>query len=752
MAKSLVVVESPAKAKTIEKYLGGKFKVLATYGHIKDLPEKELGIDLNNNFDPNYQLTQKAKKVVAELKKSAKDADTIFIASDPDREGEAIAFHVSEELAPLKKEIKRVLFFEITKNAIQKAFEKPLNLDEKKYAAQKSRRVLDRLVGYKISPLLWWKVKSGLSAGRVQSVALRLICEREKEIKAFIPEEFWVIKAVFEDQEKSKLTAKLEEISKKKPVIPNKTAAEEILQEISKRAFYLKSIIEKPRKKSAPAPFITSTLQQEAVRRLSFTTKRTMMIAQMLYEGVDLGEEGPQGLITYMRTDSPRISNDAIVAVRSYIKEKYGKDFLSDKPRQFEGKKSAQEAHECIRPTNLALTPEYVKKYLTKEQYSLYKMIFERFVACQMKDAVYNQTIYEITDQKEEKFLFRAKGMLLKFAGFLAAYAENIANTDKEFGDEEEKEASLPFIPEKTVLNLVETKPEQNFTSPPPRFTEATLVKELEEDGIGRPSTYASIISTLLEKSYVKLLEGKFYPTDLGCTVSDQLIKGFPNIMDVKFTAQMEALLDNIEEGHAEWEKVIAEFYQTFSDALEKAKFSMENLKKKGIETDVVCELCGKPMVIKNKGKNEFLACSGYPNCKNIKNFEVDKSGKVTVIKKVVTEKKCPQCNGNLVIKRGPYSNFLGCENYPKCKYTETILSDVQCPKGCGGFLVERRSKKGRLFYGCSNYPKCDFIMNQKPINEKCPQCENPYLIETMEKRVPVVKCPNKNCGYKRQK
>lgn len=752
MAKSLVVVESPAKAKTIEKYLGGKFKVLATYGHIKDLPEKELGIDLNNNFYPNYQLTQKAKKIVAELKKSAKDADTIFIASDPDREGEAIAFHVAEELSPLKKDIKRVLFFEITKNAIQKAFENPLNLDENKYAAQKSRRVLDRLVGYKISPLLWWKVKSGLSAGRVQSVALRLICEREKEIKAFTPEEFWTIKGVFENQDKSKLIAKLEEISKKKPVISDKTAAEEILKEISKKTFYLKSIIEKPRKKSAPAPFITSTLQQEAVRRLSFTTKRTMMIAQMLYEGVDLGEEGPQGLITYMRTDSPRISNDAIVAVRSYIKEKYGKDFLSDKPRQFEGKKSAQEAHECIRPTNLALTPEYVKKYLTKEQYSLYKMIFERFVACQMKDAVYNQTIYEITDKEEEKFLFRAKGMLLKFAGFLAAYAEKVANQEKESGDEEEKEASLPVIAEKTILNLVETNPEQNFTSPPPRFTEATLVKELEEDGIGRPSTYASIISTLLEKAYVKLVEGKFYPTDLGCTVSEQLIKGFPNIMDVKFTAQMEALLDNIEEGHAAWEKVIADFYQTFSDALEKAKFSMENLKKRGIETDVVCELCGKTMVIKSKGKNEFLACSGYPNCKNIKNFEVDKSGKVSVIKKVVTEKKCIQCNGNLVIKRGPYSNFLGCENYPKCKYTEPILSDVPCPKGCGGFLVERRSKKGRLFHGCSNYPKCDFIMNQKPINEKCPQCGNPYLIETMEKRVPVVKCPKKDCGYKRQK
>ena len=750
MAKSLVVVESPAKAKTIEKYLGGGYKVLATYGHIKDLPERELGVAIEKGFEPNYQLTDRAKKVVTELKKTAKEADKIYIASDPDREGEAIAFHVAEELSPLKKDIKRVLFFEITKKAIQKAFETPMELNTNKYDAQKSRRVLDRLVGYKISPLLWWKVKSGLSAGRVQSVALRLICEREKEIRAFVPQEFWTIKGIFEDDKKNKITAKLEEIAKKKPHLPDKEETEKVVKELSKKSFYLKSRTEKPRKKAAPVPFITSTLQQDAVRRLSFTTKRTMMVAQTLYEGVDLGEEGPVGLITYMRTDSPRISDDAIEAARHYIKETYGNEYLSEKPRQFEGKKSAQEAHECIRPTNLSYTPDYVKKYLTKEQFALYKMIFERFVASQMKDAVYNQTVYEITDRDDEKYVFRAKGLTLKFAGFLAAYGEIKEKDEKK--EDEESEESLPFLEENAPLKLLELKPTQNFTSPPPRYTEATLVKELEEDGIGRPSTYASIISTLLEKEYVKLVEGKFHPTDLGCTVSEQLIKGFPDIMDVKFTAKMESLLDSVEEGQVKWNKVIEDFYSTFVQDLEKAKLSMDNLKRKGIETDVLCELCGKPMVIKSKGKNEFLACSGYPECKNIKNFEVDRSGKVSVVTKKVTNKKCPQCGGNLVVKKGPYSSFLGCENYPKCKYSEPILLDVQCPKNCGGYLVERRSKKGRTFYGCSNYPKCDFIMNQKPVNEKCPDCGNPYLIETTEKRVPVIKCPNKGCGYKRQK
>lgn len=750
MAKSLVVVESPAKAKTIEKYLGNNFKVMATYGHIKDLPERELGVAVDKSFEPDYKLTEKAKKIVTELKKVAKGVDEIFIASDPDREGEAIAFHVAEELSPLNKNIKRVLFFEITKDAIKKAFEKPLDLDKNKYDAQKSRRVLDRLVGYKISPILWWKVKRGLSAGRVQSVALKLICEREKEIKDFIPQEYWTIKAVFEDENKNKITAKLEEIDDKKVHLSNKEETDNVLKDLNRRAFFLKSKTDKTRKKSPPMPFITSTLQQDAVRRLSFTTKRTMMIAQTLYEGVDLGEEGPVGLITYMRTDSPRVSSEAIMAARNFIKEKFGTDYLSEKPRQFEGKKNAQEAHECIRPTNLAYTPDYVKRYLTKEQHALYKMIFERFIASQMKDAIYSQRVYEIRDSKEEKYTFRAKGMTLKFPGFLIAYGETKDSEEKKENDE--GEVSLPDIEEKERLVMIDTKPEQNFTSPPPRYTEATLVKELEEDGIGRPSTYASIISTLLEKSYVKLVEGKFHPTDLGCTVSEQLVKGFPDIMDVKFTAKMEALLDNVEEGQIEWNKVVEDFYTTFSKDLEKAKQTMENLKKKGIETDILCDICKRPMVIKSKGKKEFLACSGFPECKNIKNFEIDREGKVSLVEKITTDKKCPKCGGLLVIKKGPYSSFLGCENYPECKHTEPILTDVPCPKNCGGYLVERRSKKGRFFYGCSKYPQCDFIINNKPINEKCPNCGNPYLIETLEKRVPVIKCPNKGCGYKRQK
>lgn len=746
MAKSLVVVESPAKAKTIEKYLGKDFKVVATYGHIKDLPERVLGVDINNGFTPTYVLMPKANKVIAELKKQAKDASNIYIASDPDREGEAIAFHVAEELEKLNKNIKRVLFFEVTKDAIKKAFEHPTELDIKKYDAQKSRRVLDRLVGYQISPILWRKVKTGLSAGRVQSVALRIICEREKEIKGFVPREYWTIKAIFEDEQKNKLNAKLEEIEGKKIDISNKDQAEDILNDIKKRSFYLKSKIEKPKRRGAPVPFVTSTLQQEAVKRLSFTTKKTMTIAQMLYEGIDLGPLGRQGLITYMRTDSPRVSKEAIDFVREYIKNKYGNDYLSEKPKQFEGKKTAQEAHECIRPTSIDLEPEKIKEYLTKDQFSLYKMIYDRFVASQMKDAIYHQTIYDITDKENEKYIFRAKGVMLKFAGFLAAYMDFENSNDVG----EDKEEKLPKIDEGSKLIITEVLPEQNFTSPPPRFTEATLVKELEEDGIGRPSTYSTIISTLLEKEYVRLVEGKFHPTELGCTVSELLVHGFPDVINVDFTAQMEQKLDDIEEGKVTWNAILDEFYKTFAVALANAQKTMANLRKTGIATDILCDLCGKPMVIKYSKGNEFLACSGYPECKNIKNFQKDKEGKIIIVKhNEKIGKKCPQCGGELVTKKGRFNTFIACENYPECKYTESIKLDVKCPQ-CGSPLVERRTKKGKTFYGCSAYPNCKFISNLKPINEVCPQCNNPYLIETTEKRIPIIKCPKKGCGFKK--
>ncbi|MCX7991775.1 MAG: type I DNA topoisomerase [Proteobacteria bacterium] len=745
MSRSLVLVESPAKAKTIEKYLGKDYKVLATYGHIKDLPVKYLGVKVEKEFEPIYELTPRAKKIVSEIKKTAKEAENIYIASDPDREGEAIAFHIKEELEDLKKEIKRVLFFEITKNAIIKAFENPTSLDEKKYDAQKSRRVLDRLVGYKISPLLWYKVKSGLSAGRVQSVALLLICRREKEIKNFIPEEYWYIKGDFFSPDKEKkVRAKLEEIDGKKIELKNKESVDEILVSLKNREFFLKSVVEKERVKNPSEPFITSTLQQDAVKRLRFSTKKTMMIAQMLYEGIDLGDLGRQGLITYMRTDSPRISKEAIDSARDFIAKKYGKDYLSHKPRQFEGKKQAQEAHECIRPTNPELEPDLIKEYLTNEQYQLYKLIFNRFLASQMKPALYSQRIYEIVDREENRFTFRAKGLALKYAGFLMVYGKD------EDDEEEEKEGGLPMLEEKTVLTLLELIPEQNFTSPPPRFTEATLVKELEEDGIGRPSTYATIISTLLEKDYVKLMEGKFYPTELGCTVVELLEKNFPDIIDVEFTAKMEEKLDLIEEGRERWTEVMKEFYAKFNETLNKAKVSMENLKRKGIETDIVCDICGRKMVIKMKGRNEFLACSGYPECKNIRNFTKDKSGQIVVLNNK-TDKKCPKCGAEMVVKRGPYSNFLACSNYPNCKYTENITTGIKCPK-CDGQLVERKTKKGRVFYGCNRYPQCDYLINQKPVNEKCPLCNNPFLIEKREKKQPALVCPNKDCGFKKSK
>ncbi len=746
MEKSLVVVESPAKAKTIERYLGNNCKVVATYGHIKDLPEKTLGVDIEKGFTPTYICLPKAKKVIAELKKYAKSAKEVFIASDPDREGEAIAFHVAEELEELKKDIKRVLFFEVTKEAIKKAFQNPTNLDQNKYDAQKSRRVLDRLVGYKISPLLWKKVKTGLSAGRVQSVALRIICEREKEIRNFVPKEYWTIKGTFVDDKNNILKAKLEEIEGKKVNLENREVTETVVEELKKCSFYLKNKIEKPRKKTAPAPFITSTLQQEGVKKLSFSTKKTMTLAQMLYEGIDLGDMGRQGLITYMRTDSPRISEEAIESVRNYIKEKYGNEYLSEKPRQFEGKKTAQEAHECIRPTSMELEPEKVKPYLTKDLYALYKMIYDRFVACQMKDAEYNQSIYEIVNREKEQFLFRAKGLTLKFPGFLAVYMD----MDEKNESNEETGEKLPNMDENTQLILTDILPEQNFTSPPPRFTEATLVKELEEDGIGRPSTYATIISTLLEKEYVKISDGKFYPTELGCTVSDLLVQGFPEVINVDFTAKMEQKLDEVEEGKVKWNKIVEDFYDKFVIALENAQKTMANLKKTGIVTDVVCELCGRQMVIKYKKGKEFLACSGYPECKNIKNFEKDREGKIVIVKQnEKSGKKCPECGAELIIKRGKFSNFLACERYPECKYTESIKLEIICPL-CKSPLVERKSKRGRTFYGCSSYPECKFISNLKPYNEPCPECGNPYLVESTEKKMPFYKCPKRGCKFKK--
>ncbi len=745
MSKSLVLVESPAKAKTIEKYLGKDFKVLATYGHIKDLPEKYLGIRIEKGFEPIYELTARAKKIISDIKKSAQSANKIFIASDPDREGEAIAFHIKEELEELKKDIKRVIFFEITKNAITKAFETPTEPDIKKYNAQKSRRVLDRIVGYKISPLLWYKVKSGLSAGRVQSVALLLICEREKEIKSFVPEEYWTVKGDFKSPDEKQLRAKLEEINNKKINIKNKEEADSILEKLKKRSFFIKSVTDKERIKRASEPFITSTLQQDAVKRLKFSTKKTMMIAQMLYEGIDLGSLGRQGLITYMRTDSPRISKDAIDMARDHIIKKFGKDYRSASPRQFEGKKQAQEAHECIRPTNLELEPDMIKEYLTREQYLLYKMIFNRFVATQMKDALYSQRVYEITDKEEEAFLFRAKGLSLKFPGFLSVYGK-----EGEEESEDEKEASLPMLEKGTELSLTEILSEQNFTLPPPRYTEATLVKELEEDGIGRPSTYASIISTLLEKNYARLEEGKFYPTELGCTVAELLAKNFPEIMNVEFTARMEEKLDLIEEGKENLISVMQDFYARFVETLEKAKLNMEDLKKKGIETDILCDLCGRKMVIKSKNRSEFLACSGYPECKNTKNFTKNKLGKIVLVNNKI-DKKCPQCNADLVLRKGPYSSFIACSNYPKCKYTENITTGIKCPK-CDGELVERRTKKGRIFYGCNRYPECDFLINQKPIKEECPDCKHPFLLEKKGKNKTTLYCPNKDCHYKKER
>jgi DNA topoisomerase-1 len=821
MAKNLVIVESPAKAKTINKYLGKDYLVKASIGHIKDLPSKGLGVDVEHNFEPTYELIPDSKKrnnkrIVAELKKAAKEAEAIYLAADPDREGEAICQHLAEEIVPKKpaKPAFRVMFNEITKRAVNEAFEHPRQIDENLVDAQQARRVLDRLVGYKVSPLLCRTIGGRLSAGRVQSVALRMVVEREREIEQFIKTEYWTIGAnlssklppAFDsrlykiDEQTVKTSGFDQDLKKNEVLIKDQKSADEIVAEAQKQTFVVNDVTTKERKRNPVPPFITSKLQQEASRKLGFAVKKTMMIAQKLYEGVELGDEGSVGLITYMRTDSTRVSDAALGEVRDFIGHHYGAPYLPEKAVHYRSKKDAQDAHEAIRPSEVSRTPDALAKFLKPEELKLYRLIWQRFVASQMTSALFDQTTIDI---QAGRFLFRATGSVQKFDGFLKVYQEG---RDEKAEDDEEAELSLPLVEKGERLKLNSVSPEQHFTEPPPRYTEATLVKALEEKGIGRPSTYAAIMSTIQEREYVEKLQSRFHPTALGKTVNDLLIDGgFADLFNESYTARMEEELDDIEEGKIEWTKALREFYNKFEGDLDKFKIFVKDIKEKSVPTDEVClkcntpgmvqkwgrfgpylkclsceatrdaepaptadgsgnstdvsqvaeesepeacELCGKPMQMKRGRFGPFLGCTGYPECRNIR--KIGKSG-VAAPAPVPLDEKCPVDDAQLVRRFGRFGEFVSCSNYPKCKYIKQETVGVSCTRpGCKGEIVVKKSKRGKAFYGCSEYPKCNVVYWDRPVVDTCPQCKAPFLLEKTTKKAGTFRyCANEDCGYR---
>jgi len=795
MSKSLVIVESPAKAKTIGKYLGKDFVVKASLGHIKDLPKSDLAVDVDRGFEPTYVVIEGKKKLIGELRTAAKNAQTIFLAADPDREGEAICYHLQEELqgkGDKAPKIFRVMFNEITRNAVNKAFEHPLEVNTSLVDAQQARRVLDRLVGYKISPLLWDKVRRGLSAGRVQTVALRLIVDREREIQAFTKEEYWTIDVALNAKKAPVLKARLAKVNGENPVIGDGQRSDAILADLNGAKYTVASVGTREKKRNPVPPFITSTLQQESARKLRFSVKRSMMLAQRLYEGIEMGDEGATGLITYMRTDSVRVSDDAIAEVRKFVAEKYGDQYLPEKANAYKGKKDAQDAHEAIRPTSAFLTPETVAPYLQEDELKLYRLIWMRFVASQMTSALFDQTTIDVASSGKSKaaYTFRATGSTEKFDGFLKVYEEG-----KDAKDDEDEEAArkLPAVTEGEDLKFKSIDGEQHFTEPPPRFTEATLVKELEAKGVGRPSTYASILSTIQEREYVKKEGGKFTPTELGTVVTDLLLESFGDIFDVLYTARLEGQLDDIEDGKIDWRSAMGEFYEKFSADLERAAVQMTDIKRMEKPTDFICDKCGKSMVIKWGKHGSFIACTGYPECTSTRELPTTSTedlgeqgedeycpncGRPMVLKKgrfgqfmactgypdckttrqlgqaekqpdVKLDELCPQCGKNLVMKSGRFGEFTACSDYPTCKYVKQKTVGVKCPDCHEGDIIERRSKKGKTFYGCNRYPKCEFVAWGKPIDRKCPECGSSHLIEKFLKAGAFAQCPNKECKFK---
>jgi DNA topoisomerase-1 len=833
MAKNLVIVESPAKAKTINKYLGKDYLVMASIGHIKDLPSKGLGVDVEHDFEPTYELipdTKKRnnKKIVADLKRAAKDADAIYLAADPDREGEAICQHLAEEIVPKrpKKPSYRVMFNEITKRAVQDAFLHPKEIDANLVDAQQARRLLDRLVGYKVSPLLCRTVGGRLSAGRVQSVALRMVVEREREIEAFVKTEYWTVTAnlaanlppafdarLLKIGEQSVKTGNFDQdIKKNEILIGGEAQAKEIVAEAETQGYTVADVSTKERKRNPVPPFITSKLQQEAARKLSFAVKKTMMLAQKLYEGVEIGAEGSVGLITYMRTDSTRVSDAALNEVRDFVGAQYGTNYLPEKPIFYRSKKDAQDAHEAIRPSDVARTPDSLASYLNKEELKLYRLIWQRFVASQMMPAIFDQTTIDIA---AGRFMFRATGSVQKFDGFLKVYQEG---RDEKAEDDDEAERKLPLVQKGEALKLNSIAPEQHFTEPPPRFTEATLVKILEEKGIGRPSTYAAIMTTILDREYVEKHEGRFHPTALGTTVNDLLVASFDDLFNESYTARMEGALDEIEEGKLKWTTALHEFYEKFAKDLKVAETQMRAAKQQAIPTDEKCENCGSPMVIKfgrfgqflacsnypecrttrevakpatgdgdaksaagassakaagqgqasgaseeeaescelcgkpmalKRGRfGQFLGCTGYPECRNIR--KIARSG-VVAPAPVTLDEKCPVDGAQLVLRHGRFGEFTSCSNYPKCNYIKRETTGIACTRaGCKGEIVVKKTKRGKAFYGCSEYPKCDVVFWDKPVAEPCPKCNAPFMLEKTTKKDGTLRyCAKEGCDYR---
>jgi DNA topoisomerase-1 len=870
MARSLVIVESPAKAKTINKYLGRNYTVKASYGHVMDLPKKTIGILLpgeengkkkkkrktkakgkaaeraaeakttkplvvnsENIFEPTYEVIPGKIKVIHDLQKAARTAEAVYLAGDPDREGEAICAHLAEILSKPKKytaliakaqeaaqngdsdkpkpatkkeepanngappKIYRVMFNEITQKAIKAAFDKPTQVDEHLVDAQQARRVLDRIVGYKVSPLLWNKVRRGLSAGRVQTVALRLIVEREQEIRAFIPREYWTIHAMLDAGTPPIFEAKLSKFKGEDIEVNNQADADKVVAAVQKAKWVVASVAQKEKKRNPPPPFTTSKLQQAAYNRLRYTAKRTMSLAQKLYEGVELGQEGSVALITYMRTDSVRVSNDALDQVRTLIPERFGANYLPEKPNFYKSKKDAQEAHEAVRPTDVMRAPEDVRPFLEDDLFKLYQLIWQRFVASQMLPAIFDQTTIDIN---AGDYTFRATGSVQKFDGYLRVYQMPAANADREDDekDDEGEGRSLPQVSEGQSLRLDQIRPDQHFTEPPPRYNDATLVKELEEKGIGRPSTYAAIISTIVEREYVTKDQGRFSPTMLGERVSVLLVKSFEDIFDVGFTARLEEELDEIEEGKLPWRQAVKEFWDPFLVDLDKADEEMLSYKA-GIPTGQKCEKCGQGELLERISRHGFfLGCSRYPECDYIKDLSpelpddggeakieyCDNCGKEMVIKRgrfgvflackgypdckttrrlvsgtriarqpdVPLDEKCPLDDAQLLRRQGRFGDFIGCANYPKCKYTRPITLGIKCPKCNEGEFVRRGISRGRgagrIFYGCSRYPDCDFTTPHEPMNEPCPKCGAPFIVEKRTKQGNFRSCIKEGCDW----
>jgi len=763
-AKNLVIVESPAKAKTLEKYLGRDFQVKASVGHVVDLPKSKLGVNLKKDFAPDFHVIQAKKKVIEELRKAAKGKENIYLASDPDREGEAIAWHIADQIGRDHRRFHRVLINEITRKAVQEAIANPQQLDRDKFDAQIARRVLDRLVGYQISPLLWKKVRRGLSAGRVQSVAVRLVCEREKAIRAFESQEYWSLTALLEGRLPPSFKARLvqwqgQKVDNKKFRLENEASVQQIINSLERVSWVIGDVEKKERRRFPTPPFVTSKLQQEASRKLGFQPKRTMQIAQHLYEGVELGSEGSVGLITYMRTDSTRVSADALNGVRQYIERQYGKSYLPHKPNHYRSKRGAQDAHEAIRPTSLEYTPERVRRYLRRDAFQLYSLVWDRFVASQMVPALFDQTAFEIPVREA---LFRATGQQLKFEGFMKVYIEGRdERTARENGEDDEadeqsrdNEGLLPDLNKGDVLKLLSMEPRQHFTQPPPRYTQATLIKELDEEGIGRPSTYATIISNILDREYVVLDERKsLAPTELGFLVTDLLVDSFPDILNVEFTAGMENELDKIEQGKEKWTRAMKRFYTPFARDLKKAESEMRDVKRQEVPTDIPCDKCGTMMVIKWGRNGEFLACPRFPVCKNTKNFTRGGQGEIRVAEEIEVSENCELCGRPMQLRWGKYGKFLGCSGYPECTNIRPLEKPVdlgiKCPDCKEGNLKERRSRRGKIFYGCDRYPDCKFALWDRPVEGPCPKCGEPILVEKITKRAGRIRrCRKKECGY----